>query len=91
MVDRTGDLPRHIEFSPCSQGGMPLPGGVERGSDYRRTIDLTRVGVDPAVVHRALGNALGLLVPPSTWPIPWLAGADQHCISSMLTPSGAAT
>ena len=61
MVDRTGDLPRRIEFSPCSQGGVPLPGGGEQGADYRRAIDLARVGVDPTVVHRPLGNHVELL------------------------------
>src|SRR4029077_9835645 len=57
MVDRTGDLRRRIEFSPCSQGGVPLPGGVERGADYRWAVDLARVGMDPAVVHRRKGKA----------------------------------
>src|ERR1700732_5142537 len=57
MVDPTGVLARRIEFSPYSQGGVPLPGGIERGADYRWAVDLARVGVDPAVVHRRKGKA----------------------------------
>ena len=39
---------------------MPLPGGVEQGADDRRAVDLARVGVDPAVVHRARGDQVEL-------------------------------
>src|SRR3984893_13526249 len=58
MVDRTGHLSRRIDFSPCSQAGVPLPGGVERSADYRWAVDLARVGVDPTVVHRRKGDAV---------------------------------
>src|SRR5215469_10792438 len=49
-------------FSPCSEGaGYRLPRRVEQGADDRRAVDLARVGVDPAVVHRAFGNDVKLL------------------------------
>src|SRR5258708_12860976 len=47
-------------FLPALREGA-LPGGVEQGSDDRRAVDLARVGVDPAVVHRALGDMVELL------------------------------
>src|SRR6267378_5189625 len=48
-------------FLPALRERRALPGGVEQGSDYRRAVDLARVGVDPAVVHRALGDMVELL------------------------------
>src|SRR6266436_8210632 len=47
-------------FLPALREGA-LPGGVEQLADNRRAVDLARVGVDPAVVHRALGDAVELL------------------------------
>ena len=52
------------EFLPAlreKQGGTTdLPGSVEQGSDDGRPVDLARIGVDPAVVHRAFGNRVEL-------------------------------
>src|SRR5262252_339518 len=42
-------------------GRSASPGGVEQDADHRRAVDLARVGVDPAVVHRALGDMIELL------------------------------
>src|SRR5467141_1498202 len=47
-------------FLPALSEGA-LPGGVEQGADHRRAVDLARIGVDPAVVHRALGDMVELL------------------------------
>src|ERR1700738_1612234 len=46
---------------PALRESCALPRGVEQGADDRRAVDLARVGVDPAVVHRALGDAVELL------------------------------
>jgi hypothetical protein len=39
--------------------------------------------------RRIIGNAAGTAIDPEQ--SPWLLVMFQHCISSMLTPSGAAT
>src|SRR6267378_4148671 len=50
------------KFLPALREGE-LRGGVEQGADHRRAVDLARVGVNPAVVHRALGDLAELLRP----------------------------
>src|ERR1700751_2440616 len=56
-----GDLRHQNAAFPCSEGGSRLPGGVEQCADHRWAIDLARVGVDPAVVHRSLSDEVELL------------------------------
>jgi hypothetical protein len=39
-----------------------LPGGGEEGADDGGPVNLARVGVDPAVVHRILGDQVELVL-----------------------------
>src|SRR5271155_5431027 len=56
--------PRHSprpSRSTCRSPGC-LPGRVEQGAYDRRAVDLARVGVDTAVVHRILGDQVELIL-----------------------------
>src|SRR3984893_10655511 len=48
-------------FLPALRERRALPGGVEQGADHRRAVNLARVGMDPAVVHRSFGDHIQLV------------------------------
>src|ERR1700720_3047577 len=83
MVDPTGVLARRIEFSPCSQGGVPLPGGASgvriiagpsilRGLVWTQRSCIDEKGKPVAWNRRLAGSSVS-----TRWLPP--AGADPEC------------